>query len=320
MTLPWKCRAYEPGDEAGIIRLYRQVFDREVSEEFWRWVYLDSPDGPAVIVVLEDNEEIVGHYAVQPRAFWESGRRCLAGIALGTMVLPKVRSVIALTTMAQSAYAICRERGYRWLYAFPNDEAHKVRCRLLEWKELPAIVDCEGPLPEPWGAAQMAVSRWEEMPQDLKLSAQIVEDRGGPVHSARTTEWLRWRFFEQPGTQHCLHTVSGNGTVTAYAVTKRYRREGVMYGHILDWQVDSASERQSAELLSSVWRQLGEWEVQRVSCWTLGNAQLERQLADIGFMPSGQRTNFCWYDLTGDARTTAGERTWQMAMADSDRY
>src|SRR5262245_21856335 len=103
MTLPWKCRSYQPGDEAGIIKLYRQVFDREISEEFWPWCYLRSPDGPAVIVVLEDDEGIVGHYAVQPRTFWESGTRCLAGIALGTMALTKVRSVIALTTMAQSA-------------------------------------------------------------------------------------------------------------------------------------------------------------------------------------------------------------------------
>ena len=33
------CRVIEPGDETGIIELYREVFHLRMSPELWRWMY-----------------------------------------------------------------------------------------------------------------------------------------------------------------------------------------------------------------------------------------------------------------------------------------
>ena len=81
-----------------------------------------------MIVVLEREGRLLGHYAVQPREFWIAERRATVGFAVGTMVLPEVRSVAALVDLAEQAYVLCRERGFPWLYAFPNDQAHHVQC------------------------------------------------------------------------------------------------------------------------------------------------------------------------------------------------
>ncbi len=118
------CRLYRPGDEHSIIELYREIFHINMSVEHWHWVYQLPPAGPSVIVVLEHQGQIVGHYAVQPRHFWIAGDRCRAGIAIGTMLQPAVRSVPAFNEVAQQAYVECRRQGYHWLYAFPNDQAH----------------------------------------------------------------------------------------------------------------------------------------------------------------------------------------------------
>jgi hypothetical protein len=319
MTPPWKCRSYKAGDEEGILRLYRLVFERDFTLEFWRWVYSRSPDGPAAIAVLEDDEGIVGHYAVQPRKFWDSGEVKQAGIAIGTMVLPRVRSVGALMALAENAYALCRDRGYEWLYAFPNDEAHIVRCKLLGWKELPPIVEWEGPLPKRAGTDGQSINRWQTMPDSAELSLKIEEASGASIHSARSTDWLRWRFFEQPAGQYCMHSVEDDGRVVAYAVTKRYRRDGVLYGHIVDWQAGALKESKSVKLLSSVWRQLAEWNVDRVSAWAQGDHRLQSELAAAGLAPIGQKTNFCWHELAS-APSRRNEVTWRMVMADSDRY
>src|SRR5262249_10134849 len=139
MSQAWTSRPYRERDEAGILDLYREVFGLEMPRALWRWVYQQSPDGPAVIAVLESGSRLIGHYAVQPRRFWVRGGSCLAGLALGTMVSAPIRSVAALVALAEVAYQTCRERGYSWLYAFPNDQAHKVRCALLGWRELPQI-------------------------------------------------------------------------------------------------------------------------------------------------------------------------------------
>ena len=178
MSTSWICRAYRPGDEAGIIELYGEVFHLRMSPELWRWMYQSPPAGPAVIVVLESDGRLVGHYGVQPREFWISGHRTTVGFAVGTMVHPQLRSVKALVEMAQLAYAICREREFPWLYAFPNDAAHKVRCALLGWKALPQIVEWDGPLPQANDNSSDAVQRWRHFPGELNFDELLSQEDG----------------------------------------------------------------------------------------------------------------------------------------------
>src|SRR6516164_3073299 len=80
MSESWICRSFRDGDEAGILQLYRDVFQLDLTLPVWQRAYQQCPNGPAVITVLENDGDIVGHYAVQPRGFWVSGERCIAGI------------------------------------------------------------------------------------------------------------------------------------------------------------------------------------------------------------------------------------------------
>ena len=327
MSANWKCRAFQPGDEAGIIDLYRDVFHLQMSPELWRWMYQSPPAGPAIIVVLERDDRLIGHYAVQPREFYFAGRRTNVGFAVGTMVLPELRSVKALVEMAQLAYSSCRERGLPWLYAFPNDVAHKVRCGLLGWKALPQLVEWDGPLPTINRAPSDQIRTWRHFPVELNFDDLLFESNAPSttsehqIRSARSAVWLRWRFFDRPGGEYVLHTIDDDGQVTAYAVAKRYTRDGVNYGHILDWRVGSRAEHQSDDLLSSLWKQFHQWEVQRVSCWASGQCGLAKILARSGLTLSGTKNNFCYFDLDGSHGTELSQASaWQVEMADSDVY
>ncbi len=83
-------------------------------------------------------------------------------------------------------------------------------------------------------------------------------------------------------------------------MTKRYHRDGLIYGHIVDWQVRSDQLINANDLLASVWRQLAQWNVQRVSAWAVGDLHFQQLLGSAGIRPAGRATNFCDYDLTAD--------------------
>ncbi len=137
----------------------------------------------------------------------------------------------------------------------------------------------------------------------------------------RSVEFLKWRFFDQPQGEYVLHTVLQRETVAGYAVTKRYSREGVKYGHLLDFQVLAGSPECAGSLLNSVWRQLAEWEVNRVSCWLSGRSDLAKLLAGAGLTQSGSKTNFCYFDLIDRHQSILDcNSAWQVEMAESDRY
>ncbi len=320
MSDAWECRPYREGDERGILDLYREVFRLDLTPEYWRWAFQHSPDGPAVIAVIEQNHRIVGHYEVTPKRFWIGGERCLAGYAGGTMLAPQVRNVTSFVEIAKLAYQMCRERGLSWLYCCPNEAALSVRTKLLQWRPLTDIVEWEGPLPQSAGQSRH-VQTWQSWPKSLALPDFGFVDDVKSIRSERTAAWVKWRYFDRPGVQYVLHTVETGQQFAGFAMTKRYRRDGIDYGHIVDWQLHSASSPQASELLASVWRQLDDWGVGRVSCWADGNWHWQQALSQAGLSCSGRKSHLCYYELMGEpAPKLAVRDNWQIVMADCDVY
>jgi Acetyltransferase (GNAT) domain len=321
MSDPWICRPYRDGDESGLCDLYREVFQLDFTPEFWRWAFRDSPDGSQILSLIEMNGKIAGQYAVQPRKFLFRGELCLAGYAGGTMLAPWARNVKTLVEMAKLAYEISRQRGLSWLYCCPNAQALPVRRTLLNWHQLPDLVEWEGMLPANPTPVQGSVRTWTVMPDNLSFE-RVLEATASPlIYSQRSTAWIRWRFFQRPGGEYVLHTLDQANQVTGYAITKRYNREGVLYGHIVDWQLSAAAGAEGQQLLSSVWRQLGEWNVSRVSSWVLGDPILANLLGCEGLTESGRKSHLCWYDLVhGNDAILAEPSNWRLVMADCDVY
>ncbi|HTQ39638.1 MAG TPA: GNAT family N-acetyltransferase [Pirellulales bacterium] len=315
------CRPYQPGDEHGIFDLYRAVFQLEMTPEHWHWFFQSSPDGPAAISVMESGGRLVGHYAVLPRGFWFEQRRGIAGLAAGAMLLPEARSVPALVQLAKLAYEIARQRGMTWLYAFPRDDSHAVHCKLLGWKAMPKIVEWDGALPRGHADSAKNVHVWRQMPADLDFNDLNPAGDVRAICGLRSTDWLRWRFFDRPGGEYVLHTIADGRKATAYAVTKRYQRDGVRYGHLLDWRSTPAATKDSEGLLASVWRQLADdWQVERVSTWAKGRSVLGAVLAGAGLTLTGRNSNFCYFDVAGVYNEFVEDSAWQLEMADSDIY
>ncbi|KYC40119.1 hypothetical protein WA1_29690 [Scytonema hofmannii PCC 7110] len=316
-------RPFRPGDELGIFALYHAVFNVDISYQDWQWVYQQMPEEPAIIVVAENNEGIVGHYAVQPRPFWLHGIPCLAGLAIGTMVHPSARNLTTLVEMAHLAYDICRQRGLLFLYAFSNDVAWKVRQVVLGWQALPQLTEWEGPLLLPDSQTDTKVQIWTDFPLEFvpSLSLPNNEENQKGIGGRRTPDWLHWRFFQNPDTKYKLLVVGSLNKMQGYAVLKEYVRSGVRYGHIVDWQVPIAQASTTKHLLASALKEFAQSQVERVSCWALPLSSLFNLLPDAGLSPTGRKTNFGYFNLSlqNDA-ILASDNNWNIQMGDSDVY
>ena len=316
-------RAYRPGDEHGILAMYRSVFGLDHSVETWRWLYERFPHGPAIIVVAENNGELVGHYAVQPRPFSFGGEDTLAGLVLGTMIEQKARNVTLLIEMAKLAYKLCADRGLRFLYAFPREEVMRVRQMLLSWQTLAMIVEWEGPLPQlPASPTPRAVPRRYsliEKPSERLDRPQMIDP--SMIYSLRDAAWLKWRIFDNPLVQYDVHAIGDANQPVAYAVTKLCYREDVLYGHIVDWHGEINDPSVREDLLAGIWRRFAERNVERFSCWANRQNSLGKALQKAGYKEQGQSTSWGFRSLGSTATEWLANRdAWHVLMADSDTY
>ena len=63
----WKLATYSPGDEVGILRLFKQVFKVERNLDRWNWEYADNRAGKFHIMLAKNSErEVIGHLSSIP--------------------------------------------------------------------------------------------------------------------------------------------------------------------------------------------------------------------------------------------------------------
>jgi Acetyltransferase (GNAT) domain len=316
-------RPYHPGDESGILTLYRDVFNVNLSPEMWEWCYRKVPEKDTIIVVAENDDGIVGHYGIQPRPFWLCGQPCLAGLTVGTMVHPSARNLTTLVEMATMAYDLSRQEGLSFLYSFSRDEAWKVRQVVLGWQALPQITAWEGALPFTDGTSSLPVEVYETLPMDAAshVSFPMEGETYQGIGHRNTPTWFNWRFFQNSKIPYKLLIAGTLDAMQGCAVLKVYEKAGVRYGHIVDWQVPLTEAAIATTLLESAWQEFAHEKVEQVSCWALPQSSLFNLLQESGLTRSGKTTNFGYLNLSLESDAILStEHHWNIFMGDSDVY
>jgi GNAT superfamily N-acetyltransferase len=122
-TPTWAVRAYQPGDEEGILALARTVFTEQPADRFstayWAWEFVDNPDGAARLWLADDGGTIVGHYAIIPRMVRVGDERLRGSIVVDVMSHPDYRKQGMFTSLGSAALADAGQVGIDFSYGFP---------------------------------------------------------------------------------------------------------------------------------------------------------------------------------------------------------
>lgn len=134
----WTIRDYAEGDERAIVALFEQVFGRTMgaseSSEHWRWEFARNPTPPITVELVWDGEDLVGQYAVSPRRVWFCGAELLAALSLDTMTHPDYGRQGIFSASAEACYTRMIERGFAFVYGFPNANSIHGFEKYLRWK------------------------------------------------------------------------------------------------------------------------------------------------------------------------------------------
>ncbi|MEW6569608.1 MAG: GNAT family N-acetyltransferase [Nitrospirota bacterium] len=116
-------RAYSPGDEHGIVRLFEEIFCREMTLEEWRWKYKGLGNQKVYsYVVVNENNEIVGHYGAIPLRMTYHGKNITGLVTCDAMIQPKYRGMWTLRKLHNTFVDSQVQNGIFMFYGFPNEK------------------------------------------------------------------------------------------------------------------------------------------------------------------------------------------------------
>jgi GNAT superfamily N-acetyltransferase len=205
--------------------------ERISQPRYLRWLYEDSPFGPAIEANVDDAQGRAGHYALVPLALTSDGVECAGALSLNTAIDERARGGGLFVRLATEAIEAAQRRGVSTIVGVANENSTPGFLRRLSFElvgPLPATVLL--PLP---GRSHPVRSMWagEEAFAAGGVAAGDLDALLAPpargLARAWTPETLRWR-LAAPGSRYALHR-----SERMLAVTTADRSNGVPVAVVL---------------------------------------------------------------------------------------
>jgi predicted acetyltransferase len=319
----WLCRDYKRGDEHQIVTLFREVFGREMSLSFWKWRFVQNPFGQGITKLLFDDNKLVGHYAVIPMNVQVEDKPVKAVFSMTTMTHPNYAGQGIFTYLAEETYRACQEKGFLFVYGFPNKNSYFGFTHKLGWQGQGKMTILEKQLQpkEKKRTIGKAIKQTECFDNTVNLLWDRVK-RDYTIIVERTQEFLNWRFVDNPDVSYVKYVVSSNSDhILGYAILKVYIRQDMTIGHIVDML--SIAEKEVVKiLLEHSFNYFLERGIRYISCWIPKNCFYNSILEEEGFIRKETETYFGTrlFEYVSSLKSTEQPSNWFLTMADSDAF
>lgn len=264
MTSELSLRAFEPGDEAAILRAHARVFAhvdfgyRPLSLEAWNWQYAKCPAGSRIALALGADGEVRGQYAGLRQNVHSSEGAAHFTQAIDSFNTRRADAGLSRTSSFVRAGEFFAKRfcgaaaeldHVVWGLAIPSvwrigasrlgyEHVRTVNALVARISELAISAD-----------ASMTVEESAVCPSDIGGLFEIVAAERGAI-AVRDRAWMDWRFSEHPIHEYSFGVVRQGGALRGVGVYRQGSFAGEQGGLICDWLVQSADEAARAALLA----------------------------------------------------------------------
>jgi GNAT superfamily N-acetyltransferase len=347
----WTVRDGDEKDLSGILSLRKIVFgemeEDKLEPRFWRWEFMEAPDGKALIYIVQDRDKIIAHFADIPRRFSVNGEAVLATLSLDLMVHPDYRREGLFTAMGKYGVQRVKQKNGLFMMAFPIRPetiqgftkigwgkvvqlpviVHPIRFsgivnRYLHFKPLSlllgGVATCVYLLLYGWKKGKKGeaihieeVVQLDEAFDDFWQSASRLYS----VMGIRTRQYLNWRYFKHPTRRYTVYRAIEKGEMRGYMVLRKVELLSFNSAVIVD--LLALDERALYALVEKGVQHSRQEDVNLLGFMVPKPHPYFKSLKRWGFLPSPKAFSFMIFAHTGGEDLSHSEG-WYVNWGDTD--
>jgi predicted N-acetyltransferase YhbS len=308
-------RSYLPGDESSILELFKAVFEKKMSHDYWNWRFKENPFDDPQILMAFDGKKLVGHYAVSPIRVCFNGEEALFGHSMTTMTHPDYQGLGLFTQLASSLYQELQKKGYRGVLGFPNSNSYYGFLTKLQWQPIGTIpfLVCNQPLDN--FDKDITISYSKGVDEDL---AKLNYKRISKYYSlAKSYKYLKWRFENHPESNYKFLTLSFKKQKVAQVIFKEFSKGASQALDLLEIVTSSDSWHDHVlKYMRAEFTPKG----YILTTWKNIHSPNYAPYVKNHFTPEGNSTYFMGTVFGIIANSFYDQRQWEFAMGDSDVF
>jgi GNAT superfamily N-acetyltransferase len=266
---------YSPKHKPQIVELLNVSLQRKLVGErdaaYWDWKHEQNPFGTSLLLLAECDDKLVGLRAFMRWRLQVQGRTIHAAKPVDSVTHPDYQRRGIFTRLTQQACELSRREGIQFLFNTPNDNS-KPGYLKLGWQQvdaLPLYVKPLRPLSTGWRLAGWKCGR-KRIPEqqeffreepimaasmfgDAKAISQIIASlNDNRLGTARSADFLRWRYCQHPHICYYVECVEGNSGLDGMLVYRTNFRQGLR--EIMIDDILAANDRR--EIVAELMRKL----------------------------------------------------------------
>ena len=346
----WTIRDGNEKDLEKILSLRETVFGEmekdKLDPKFWKWEFLEGPDGKAFIYIVEDGGRVIGHFADIPRRFSVDGKIVLGTISVDLMVHPDHRRKGLFSEMGRfAAQRVKKEEGL-FMASFPIRPETIAGFHKIGWQvvtELPVLV-----YPLRFGSIVNRYIHFSALSQLIGGFARVayllffgggkeegngidvnevteLDDRFNhfwekasslyPVVGVRNQTFLEWRYLHHPTRTYTIYRAMKGKEMGGYIVLRKVDLLEFNSAVIVD--LLAVGEDFLKALVKRGIEYSRSQTADLLGCMLPRGHAYHRMLRDLGFLPSRKKFLLMVYRHSQKEVSLAPER-WYVNWGDTD--
>jgi hypothetical protein len=313
MEMP-NLRGFKEGDEVRILDLFKLVFKKGMSKEFWNWRFKSNVLKEVQLQLVEVDTAIVAHYAVCPVEFLVEGHLSNAALSMTTMTHPEHNGKGYFKQTANALYGKMLNENYSFIYGFPNLNSHYGFKKSLGWfdiERIPTLQISSERLQLSSSNTSIAFHEIYAFDESHTLLCQKYTAEY-KFKLNRNAAYLNWRYNEHPENKYFAF-----GDENGFVVYKKFLTPNGVEIDICELMVPS-DETYMLNMLQRIINSNASARISAINLWMPMTDARHLLLEKIGFGFSGQVTILAYRPLVNELSVSLSD--WYYSFGDSDIY
>ena len=337
-------------------RLYKNVFGKDLSLEYFKWKNTGNPNGKSIIKLAVSEEKVIGYSCTMKYKMNFFGKNIMAGQPVDAMVDKDYRRQNIYESLSLVSLEDMKEQGLGLRFNFPNQAALMASIKKVNIKkvcDIPQylkVLDGKkalgmftgnnvlklfgGMLFDVYGKAGAAINRrgTEYEVEEIKLFDddfdelwdRVIDDF--PIAVIRSSQYLNWRYFESIDDYKVIAAYKDEKLIGYIVGTTEAKvgknGEKLILGHIADMICIKKHNKALCILISALegyFRSIGACAV---SCWMLKHWFYARALKKLGFLQLRSPAVLAALPVADDVKamedSVYNQNSWFITIGDSD--
>ena len=295
--------------------LFRDCFNREISEEFLTWRYLNNPLEDILVNAALENNKVIANYSVSPCKICVNGNIEKAALSMTTMTHPDFRGRGLFVKLANSLYEKMKEYDYRAVIGFPNRNSHFIFVNRLNWRDV-----CEMPTMKLnlSTIGSLVNYRSFNIINDKKFLldySKLINNHNEKMRVYKDLKYLKWRFRDNPVNKYDNYVIVQGQSVVSSIVTKKFNNSEI---DIVE--INSLEDYYTKQILEGVIKKGKKDDLKYVNMWCQLNDIMYEAVKEYGFVNCEPISYFGVKDFKEKSTDLSACDNWNIQMGDSDVY